>query len=124
MVAVLAKLLRFLAIAICLVATASFGLYAINQTSSASAHQQESLASGGAVPAAGTTGSEIQTSETHTKGVRGAIDEVSKTFSSPFKGATASSNSEWVKRGVGLLITLLVYGFGLGFIARFIRVRA
>jgi hypothetical protein len=124
MVSALGSLLRLAAISICLVTTASFGLYAINQTDSASAHQTESLATGGAVPSAGTSGSQVQTSETHTTGVRGVIDEFAKALTSPFDSATESSNSEWVKRGVGLLIALLVYGFGLGFIARFIRVRA
>jgi len=118
MVSALARLLRLAAVAMCLVTVASFGLYAINQTNTASAHQQESLASGGA------EAREVNTSETHTKGVRGTIDEVAKTLTSPFKDVTASSNSEWVKRGAGMGFALLVYGFGLGFIARFIRVRA
>jgi hypothetical protein len=114
----LAKLLRVATVAICLVTIASFGLYAINQTNTASAHQQESLASGGA------EAREVQTTETHTKGVRGVIDEVSNKLTSPFSEVTASSTSEWVKRGANLGFALLVYGFGLGFIARFIRVRA
>jgi len=118
MVSTLARLLRVAAVAMCLVTVASFGLYAINQTNTASAHQQESLASGGALAR------EVNTSEPHTKGVRGVIDEVAKTLTSPFDGATASSNSEWVKRGAGMGFALLVYGFGLGFLARFIRVRA
>src|SRR4029077_16671957 len=97
---------------------ASFGLYAVNQTNTASAHQQESLASNGAEARV------VTTSETTTKGVRAVIDEVAKTLTPPFKGVTASSNSEWVKRGAGMGFALLVYGFGLGFLARFIRVRA
>jgi hypothetical protein len=124
MVPALARLLRLAAIFICVVTTASFALYAINQTSSASKNQQESLATNGVVPAAGTPGAAVQTLEPHTKGVRGVIDEVSKTLTSPFEGATANSSSEWVKRGANMGIALLVYGFGLGFVARFVRVRA
>jgi hypothetical protein len=116
-------LLRVVTIAICLVTSASFALYAINQTSSASAHQQETLASG-TVPSANEPGAQIKTSEPHTTGVRGVIDEVSKTLTSPFDSATASSKSEWAKRGANLGLALVVYGFGLGFLARFIRVRA
>jgi hypothetical protein len=37
---------------------------------------------------------------------------------------TESWSSEWSKRGVLLLLTLVIYGFGLGFIARVMRVRA
>jgi hypothetical protein len=119
----LAKLLSLAAIAICLVASASFGLYAINQTDTASAHQQETLADEGAGQPASAPETGIQTHEPHTKGVRGVIDEVSKTLTSPFDGVTASSNSEWTKRGANVLLALLVYGFGLGYVARFIRVR-
>jgi hypothetical protein len=118
MVSAVGNLLRFVAIAACLVAIASMGLYAINQTDSASARQQETLATGTIEPA------QVQTSETHTKGVRGVIDETAKALSSPFNSVTASSSSEWFKRGVGLGFVLVVYGFGLGFLARFIRVRA
>ncbi len=118
MVSALASLLRVVTIAICLVTIASFGLYAINQTNDASAHQQQSLATEGAEQAA------VQTSENHTTGVRGVIDEVSKTLTSPFDGVTSGSNSEWLKRGANVALALLVYGFGLGYIARFIRVRA
>jgi hypothetical protein len=123
MASALATLLRLATITICLIVAASFALYAVNQTSTASAHQQESLASGGAVAPANTPEGQIDTTETHTTGVRGVIDEITNTVTSPFHGATASSNSEWAKRGANLGFTLLVYGFGLGFIARFVRVR-
>jgi hypothetical protein len=119
MVSALANLLRLATVTICLVTIASFGLYAINQTDNASAHQQQTLAN------EGSTGvSAVRTREAHTTGVRGVIDEVSETLTSPFEGVTASSHSEWVKRGVSLLLALVVYGFGLGFLARFVRVRA
>jgi hypothetical protein len=124
MLTAIAKLLRLAAVLMCLVTTASFALYAINQTDSASARQQETLSVGSGASSAPPPSSPIQTSEPHTTGVRGVIDEVSKTLTSPFESATASSNSEWVKRGVNLAIALAVYGFALGFLARFLRVRA
>ena len=51
------------------------------------------------------------------------IDEASDYFTSPFAGIVSGSSSEWVVRGVKLLLALLVYGFGLGYLARVIRVR-
>ena len=36
---------------------------------------------------------------------------------------STGSNSQWAIRGVRLLLALLVYGFGLGYLARVIRVR-
>jgi hypothetical protein len=119
MASALARLLRVTAIAISVVTFASFGLYAVNQTDNASAHQQQSLATEGA-----SAETAVQTHEQHTSGVRGTIDEVSNTFTSPFDGLTSSWDSEWARRAVEMLLALVVYGFGLGFLARFIRVRA
>jgi predicted PurR-regulated permease PerM len=119
MVSAFASLLRVATIGICVVTVASFGLYAINQTDNASAHQQQSLATEGA-----SAETALQTTEQHTSGVRGVIDEVSNALTSPFDGVTSNSHSEWVKRGVNLAFALVVYGFGLGFTARFLRVRS
>ena len=46
------------------------------------------------------------------------IDEVAGKLTSPFSGITAGSTSQWVIRGVGTLMALLVYGVGLGYLAR------
>jgi hypothetical protein len=99
---------------------ASFALFAINETKSASGRQQEELRGG--VPAA-TTGSHSGTSAPkHESAVHEAIDEASSKLTSPFSGVLSSS-SEWATRGGKLLLALLVYGFGLGFLARVLRVR-
>jgi hypothetical protein len=114
--------LHLLSIVICLIAIASFTLFALNQTSTASAHQQEvlnSIAPPAATPASVTP---PKTSPAHVGSVRKAIDEVSEAVTSPFSGVTSSTTSEWTKRGASLLFALIVYGFGLGFLARFIRV--
>jgi hypothetical protein len=99
----------------------SFGLFAVNQTSSASTHQQQALASPNTTEA---TGSPSQTtSKSHEGPVRKTIDEASEWLTSPFDAITSGSHSEWGVRGVGLLLALLVYGFGIGFLARTLRVR-
>ncbi len=122
MVASIVRLLRLASIAICLIVIASFALFAINETKSASGRQQEELQSGG--PAATTTtGSRSGTSAPkHESAVHEAIDEASSKLTSPFSGVLSSS-SEWATRGGKLLLALLVYGFGLGFLARVLRVR-
>jgi hypothetical protein len=51
--------------------------------------------------------------------VREFVDDVNDVLLSPFAGITDSSGSKWVRRSIPALIALLVYGFGLGFIARF-----
>jgi hypothetical protein len=120
----LAGVLRLASLAICLVAIASFGLFVVNQTSSASAHQQEVLNSGAPPPAPGEPATTPRkTPSSHESSLHRAIDDASDAFTSPFSGVTAGSSSEWVVRGTKLLLVLIVYGFGLGFLARTIRVR-
>jgi hypothetical protein len=119
-------LLRLASTAICLIVIASFVLFAINETKSASGRQQEALANGGSA-ATTTTGSQSSsgtaTSAPKREGaVHKAIDEASGKLTSPFSGALSSS-SEWVTRSGKLLLALLVYGFGLGYLARMLRVR-
>jgi hypothetical protein len=96
----------------CLIVVASFGLFALNQTSSASTHQQNEL-----------TGAETSTKPAHKGTVHKAIDEAAAELTSPFSEITAGSNSEWVVHGVGTLIALIVYGVGVGYLARVLRIR-
>lgn len=121
----LARILRLASLVICLIVIASFALFAINQTSSASAHQQqvlngEQVAPGGAgAGASGTAG----TRSAHKGSVRQAIDDASNALTSPFSEVTSSSSGQWTIHLVRLALALAVYGFGLGFVARAIRVR-
>jgi hypothetical protein len=106
----------------CLIVLVSFGLFAIDQTSSASTRQQKALAAPAATTEA--AGAPSQSSpRSKESGVRGTIDETSGWLTSPFDGVTSGSHSEWAIRGVGLLLALAVYGFGVGFLARALRVR-
>jgi hypothetical protein len=123
----IAKLLRLASLFLCLVVGASFLLFAVNRTGSASAHQQRELNNEvPPEPAAPATGVSTTASGEgqHAKGtVRKAIDDVARAVTSPFSVVTDRWSSEWLRRSVLLLLTLLVYGFGLGFLARMIRVR-
>ena len=121
MVASLARLLRIASIATCLIVLASFMLFVVNQTSDASAHQQAVL--NGSAPPVSTPGapSSPKASSSHVGSVHKVIDEASNTLTSPFKGVTAGSTSEWTVRGANLLLALVVYGFGIGFVARVLR---
>jgi hypothetical protein len=113
------RLLRFASIVVCLIVIASFALFAIDQTKTASGEQQAQLNS--EVP-----GAHVPTSPAPAKkenSVRKLLDEASAELTSPFKGVVSGSKSEWTIRGVKLLLALIVYGFGLGFLARMLRVR-
>jgi hypothetical protein len=114
-VPVLVKLMRAASIAICLIVIASFLLFAVNQTSTASGKQQEELGSKPAVTH--TAGGAAK----HESGVRKTLDEVSEQLTSPVDGL---SSSEWADRALRVLFALAVYGFALGFLARALRVRS
>ena len=112
----LAKLLKWASVAACLFVIASFAIFAINQTSSASARQQEEVFG---TPRASSGQSGTAKKDTAHR----VIDDVANELTSPFSSITAGSSSEWVVHGVGLLGALIVYGLGLGYLARVIRVR-
>jgi hypothetical protein len=109
-------------VVICLIVIASFAIFALNQTSSASKHQTEEVTNG---PAASTGSSPKSSgsSSSHESAVHEAIDEASQRLTSPFAGVVSGSSSEWVVRGVKMLLALVIYGFGLGYLARVLRVR-
>ena len=123
MAAPVSKLIRVVSIVICLVAAVSFLLFAVNQTSTASGHQQEEL-TGRPVAGQTTSSSGTSTGSSVSKegGARKQLDEVNETLTAPVSSLTSPS-SEWGSRGLRLIFALLVYGFGLGYLARVLRVR-
>ena len=112
---VINRLLTYMSIACCALVVASFGLFARDQMAGASEHQQTELAAG--VPSTAAGGS----SSAHTeRQPRRFIDRAASALEAPFK-SIASSHSEWLKHIVPAVLALLVYGLGLGFLARFSR---
>lgn len=114
----LARILRLTSIAICAIAVLWFATFALDQSKSASAHQQAEV--NAAAPAQmresqGTPSAEEQS------GAHRALDKAFSTLSSPFSGVTAGSSSAWTIHIVDTLLVLAVYGFGLAFIARLLR---
>ncbi len=121
MLSLIVGLLRLASVVICLIVIASFAIFVVDQTSSASTHQQEEI-TGGAPTSSRSSGSS-KTSSSRESTLHKTIDEASNELTSPFSGITSGSSSEWAIRGVNLLLSLFVYGFGLSFLARVIRVR-
>ncbi len=115
MASLTARLLRFASIVICLIVAAAFLVFAVNQTSSASGHQREVL--GESVTPENTT------AKPHENSIHKGLDEASETLTSPFSGIVSASTSEWGNQTVRLILALILYGFGLGYLARLIRVR-
>ncbi len=103
---------------ICLIVIAWFVVFVVNQTSSASTHQQNEVT--GTSPLAGEPST---AAAKHDSTLHRTLDEAANALTSPFAGVVSGSNSEWTIHIVKTLLALLVYGFGLAFLARFLRVR-
>ena len=114
----IAKVLSLASLLCCLVVAASFLIFVLDQTSNASATQQSQIAAAGPGPSQSHT-----TTSAKASGVHGTIDEIAGKVTSPFSGITSGWSSEWVVRGVDLLLTLALYGLGLSYLAKMIRVR-
>jgi hypothetical protein len=117
---VLSPIVRFIRLAsfvICAIVIVSFAIFVIDQTKTASAHQAAEVSGSAAV----STGA--PTSTAHENVVHRTIDEASEKLTSPFASVVSGSSSEWAIRGIKLLLALVVYGFGLGYVARVLRVR-
>lgn len=119
----IAGLLRLASVVICLIVVVSFTIFAVDQAKGASRHQQEALVKG----APSNTNGEVQgksgSSSANESGVHKTVDEASNSLTSPFSGITAGSKSGWTIHGVNLLLALVIYGFGLGFLARVLQGR-
>ena len=125
MLSPLASALRLASVVACLIVIVSFALFVVNQTSSASAHQQQELNGTTTAPGAqAAQGAATSLKDAKKSSLRTRIDDASEAITSPFDGLSSGWSSQWLIRGVNLLLALVVYGFGLGFLARVIRVRA
>jgi hypothetical protein len=116
-IASLARLLKTCSILICLIVIVSFGVFAIDQTKTASSRQTAQIASSEGSASGTSAGS------AHESGLHKTIDEASSKLTSPFSSIVSSSSSEWASRSAKLILALLVYGFGLGYLARAMRIR-
>jgi hypothetical protein len=112
----LARIMRLASIAICLIAMASFVTFAVDQAGKGSSHQQAEVNE--AAPGGAATTSTDTSAESKKSGLHEAIDKAFSTLSSPFSGITSGSTSQWTIQIVDTLLVLLVYGFGLSFLAR------
>ncbi len=107
---VIHRALVFLSIVSCAFVFVSFLLFARDQTASASKHQTSELVAGPGVQGTST--------KAHKKAQpRRFIDDAAHTLTSPFDSIVRSKNP-WVSHGIPALLALLVYGPGLGFLAR------
>jgi hypothetical protein len=96
----------------CGLVLASFLLFALDQASGASKHQVAALTS----PSSATP----KTTPAHPGEPRAFIDGAAKVLTGPFH-SIIHPDSTWTKRIFEMLCAMLVYGFGLGYLARYSR---
>ncbi len=119
------RMLRVASTVICALLLLSFLVFAIQQAKEGSVHQQEEITSPATVAAASASGARAghkSSAAAHEGTLHKALTDTFNKLTSPFAGVISSS-SEWATRGIKLLLALLVYGFGLGYRARVLRVR-
>jgi hypothetical protein len=112
---VISRVFRLTAFACCALVVASFAMFARDQVAGASQHQQTELVAGARPTAASST--PVKHAEP-----RRAIDDAASVLTKPFDAIVQSSNL-WVKHGLQAVFALLVYGLGLGYLARFSAAR-
>jgi hypothetical protein len=112
--AVVHRTLVLVSFACCGLVLLSFTMFARDQIAGASANQQNAIATSTPVtPAVAPPG-------THHGQPRRFIDGAAHELISPFS-SIVQSNDQWVVHGIPTFFGLLVYGVGLGFLARYSR---
>jgi hypothetical protein len=102
----------------CGLVVASFAIFAVDQVGGASRHQVAEVAAG--TPAR--TAAAMAT-DPHPGQPRRFIDGAAKVLTTPFR-AVVDSGSQWVQEGFATVCALLLYGVGLGYLARYSQGRA
>ncbi len=110
----ISRVVSLIAIGSCVLVAASFVLFAHDQLSGASKHQQNEIAATANPTAA-------PTAPAKEPQVRRYIDSAATTLTAPFT-SIISSHNPWARRGVPTLLALFAYGLGLSFVARSLRV--
>jgi hypothetical protein len=121
---VLAGILRTAALVAGAVVALSFGLFALDETREASQRSVERLEGLRATRSADPTPTEERARERAHSAPRELIDDANDMLVAPFAGVVGADAGKWTRRGVPALIALVVYGFGLSFLARFGHGRA
>jgi hypothetical protein len=115
---VIERALRFATVVCSLLVIAGWGWFAINETSAASEQSQAEIAGQSAAQTASPDPDQERDREKVNSKLHEYIDDANDVLLRPFAPIAESSSSKWVRRTVPALLALLVYGFGLGTLAR------
>ncbi|MFP5364478.1 MAG: hypothetical protein ACLGI5_17305 [Thermoleophilia bacterium] len=117
----LERILRLLAITLSAVVAAGFILFAIDDIDRASDASRNRII--GESTATAPTPAGERERERRNGDAREAIDDANDVLLKPFANVAADASSRWVRRGVPAGLGLLVYGFLLAYLARYMKGR-
>jgi hypothetical protein len=109
---VVSRGIKLLSFACCGLVVLSFAMFARDQMAGASVHQQTELSNPNSADSTPTVPSKPEAQPGR------LINRAAKALTSPFDAIVRSSNA-WVQHGLPALVALLVYGLGLGYLARY-----
>jgi hypothetical protein len=119
---VLERLLRLTALLLSGVLLTGFALFAVDEARAGTEQSRAGIADRAAVEAAPTPREERVRERLHGP-TREAIDDVGDVLLAPFAWAAPQDAGAWARRGLPTLAALLVFGLGLGYLARFAHAR-
>jgi hypothetical protein len=115
---VIERALRFAAVACSLLVIAGWGWFAIEETRAASEQSTAEIAGQEAARTASPDPDQEAAREKVNSKPHEVIDDANDVLLKPFSPLTEDSSSKWVRRSIPAVLALLVYGFGLGLLAR------
>jgi hypothetical protein len=116
--------LRIVAVFSSLFIVLSLTLFAVGEVNAASKDTAAEVAGREAAGTADPSPDQERARERAHGGFRETIDDVNDVLLAPLAFIAEGSSSEWVRRSAPGALALLLYGFGLGWLARFARGRA
>jgi hypothetical protein len=115
---VIERALRFAAVVCSLLVIAGWGWFAIDEAGAASANTQAEIAGQQAARTASPDPDAERDREKVNSSLHEKVDDANDVLLKPFASVVEDSGSKWVRRSVPALLALIVYGFGLGILAR------
>jgi hypothetical protein len=115
---VIERALRLAAVVCSLLVVAGWGWFAVDETSAASAESQAEIAGQLAARTASPDPDQERDREQVNSRAHEWVDDANDVLLQPFSVVADGSSSKWVRRSVPALLALIVYGFGLGLLAR------
>jgi hypothetical protein len=115
---VIERALRFVAVGCSLLVVVGWGWFAVNETRAASEQSQAEIAGQTAARTASPDPDQELDREKVNSKIHEFVDDANDILLRPFSAVAENSSSKWVRRTVPALLALLVYGFGIGILAR------